>query len=152
MTTVLYPNELDRLLRMPGGPVGRHCNFVAREVANQASINATNRLKTRTGRLAKGYRVRVEITGGREGFRFWVTNNVTGQDPRRKMSYALVQEEGSGLHGPSRTSYVIRPRKPKKHLVFYVDGKKVVTASVRHPGVKPQHILRDALTEVMARH
>jgi hypothetical protein len=135
---------------MPGGPVGRHLNFTSRQVAEQASLNATTRLKVRTGRLARGYRVEVE-TGVPEGFRFWVTNTTTGQDPKRSMSYAEVQERGSGEHGPSGSSYIIRPRPPKKNLVFYVDGKKVVTSSVRHPGVKPQNLLRDALITVMAR-
>lgn len=151
---VLYPNEMDRLLRMPGGPVGRHCNFVARSVANESSRLAATRLRTRTGRLQRGYRVRVEKTGGTEGFQFWVVNNVHGQNPdRRRASYALVQESGSGLSGPQGKAYVIRPRRRAKNavLVFYIGGKKVVTKQVTHPGVKPQNIMRDALTNVMQR-
>ena len=148
---VLFPNEMDRLLRMPGGPVGRHCNYVARQIANEASRLASTRLNKRTGRLANGYRVQVERTGGSEGFRFWVINTVTGQDPRRKMSYAQVHEDGSGTHGPRGAAYPIRARNPKKPLVFYVNGRKVVTKSVMHPGVRPQHIMRDAMTSVMDR-
>lgn len=142
----LYPTELDRVLRAPGGPVGRYTNYVARSIAAEAQANANLRIKRRTGRYAAGFKVQVE----REpvnGFQFTVTNSTTGLDPRRRRSYAGVLEFGSAPH-------LIRPRPTNRaggYLVFTVDGHKIVTKVVRHPGTKPYNILRDAQTTVRRR-
>lgn len=139
-----YPTELDRVLKAPGGPVGRYLNLYAREVAVEAQALAIVRLKKRTGRYTAGWKVKVDRGPPGEGFKFVVSNSVRGRDPQRAISYASVIESGSRPH-------VIRPRKRDGLLVFYINGKKVVTTSVHHPGTKPQHILRDAEKIVRAR-
>ena len=63
------------------------------------------------------------------------------------VKYAPYQEFGTGLHGPRRQMYTIRPRK-KRALAFNLNGAMVVVQSVRHPGVKPKRFFAKALTEV----
>jgi hypothetical protein len=133
-----YPSELDRLLKAPGGPVGRHVNYVARGVAETARQIARERGLVRTGRYVRGFKVEVQ-PDATYGFVFYVVNRVTGQDPRRKESYAGVIEFGSVKHP-------IRPRRRDKWLVFRLpDGRMVKTKLVNHPGTQPQHVLRDAM-------
>lgn len=143
----LYPNEIDRLLRMPGGPVGRHCNFVARSVATEAGRIATSRGLVRSGRYAQSFKVEVQ-RNTREGFRFYVVNRVTGLKPRRRTSYAGVLEFGSQQNAP----YDITPRNPQGWLVFRNSaGKLIKTKRVSHLGVRPYHVMRDALYRVVGR-
>lgn len=143
----LYPNEIDRLLRMPGGPVGRHCNFVARSVATEAGRIATSRGLVRSGRYAQSFRVEVE-RNTKDGFQFYVVNRVTGLQPRRKTSYAGVLEFGSQRNA----RYPIRPRNPQGWLVFRNSaGKSIRTKLVMHPGVRPYHVMRDAMYRIVGR-
>jgi hypothetical protein len=138
---------MDRLLRKPGGPVGRHCNFVARSVANEAGRIATSRGLVRSGRYAKSFRSEVQLNT-EEGFRFYVVSRVTGLTPRRRTSYAGVLEFGSNQNG----KYPIRPRNPKGWLVFRSsDGKRIRTKLVMHPGVRPYHVMRDAMYRIVGR-
>ena len=139
----LYPTELDRVLRAPGGPVGRRINLLARDIAAEAGVLAVARVKKRTGKYARGFKVKV-ARGGAEGFAFMVYNSATGTKPKRRGSYAAVIEKGSRPH-------VIRPRARDGYLVFWVNGRKVVTKSVNHPGTSAQHVLRDAAKAVGAR-
>jgi len=132
-----YPTELDRVLKAPGGPVGRYVNLLSREIAAEAQVLALARLSRRTGRYARGFSVKVERGAAGEGFKFLISNSVVGRNPRRLTSYAAVIEKGSKPH-------VIRPRKPDGFLVFTINGKKIVTKQVKHPGTSAQHILRDA--------
>ncbi len=140
----LYPTEMSRLLRAPGSPVGRYINLYSREIAAEAQALALSRLNVRTRRYAKGFQVKVERGDPGEGYKFIVSNNVKGINPRRAVSYAAVNEKGSRPH-------VIRPRKRDGMLVFYIGGRKIVTKQVNHPGTKPQHILRDAEIAVRKR-
>ncbi len=137
-----YKDALDRELRSPGGLVGRYCNHLARSIAMEASNIANETLERRTGRLAGSYHVRVDRTA--DGAVFTVYSTVRDQHPRRRVSYAGVMEFGSMAH-------VIRPRNPKSMLVFYVNGRKIVTRSVKHPGTKPYRILERAAQRVMTR-
>jgi hypothetical protein len=133
MTTVrLYPNELNRLLYMPGGPVGVGVRKLAVKVAAEAAKTARAELgnnpeyAARTGRYAGGFQVEVEypLATAKGGFRFKVVNRTTGQTPRRSQSYASVIERGAKPH-------VIKARNPKtKPLVFYINGRKIVTQQV----------------------
>lgn len=133
-----YPTELDRLLRVPGGPVGRHVNFVARGVAEVARQIARERGLVRTGRYVRGFKVEVQ-PDPTTGFAFYVVNRVTGQRPRRTQSYAGVLEFGSESHD-------IVPRRRDKWLVFRLpDGRMVKTKLVKHPGTAPYSVLSDAL-------
>lgn len=140
-----YNTELDRVLRAPGGPVGRFINRYSREVAVEAQALAAARLHRRTGRYAGGFKVKVDRGAPGEGFKFTISNNVTGLNPRRPYSYAGVIEHGSRPH-------VIRPRDPNGFLMFTINGKKIVTREVHHPGTRPRHILRDAELLVRRRH
>lgn len=61
--------------------------------------------------------------------------------------YAMYQEFGTASRGEFGGSpYEITPKKGK-YLVFYVNGKKVVTKKVRHPGVPAHPYLRPAVQE-----
>lgn len=61
--------------------------------------------------------------------------------------YSAYQEFGTASRGEFGGSpYDITPKKGK-YLVFYVNGKKVVTKKVRHPGVPAHPYLRPAVTE-----
>jgi hypothetical protein len=136
-----YPTEIDRLLKAPGGPVGRHVNFVARAVAETARQIARERGLVRTGRYVRGFRVEVQpdpITG----FSFYVVNRVTGQRPKRAQSYAGVLEFGSEPHD-------ITPRRRDRWLVFRLpDGRFVKTKLVKHPGTSAYNVLGDAIRRV----
>jgi hypothetical protein len=136
-----YTTELDRVLRSPGGPVGRHMNIVARSVASEAGRIAIERGLVRTGRYARGFKVEVS-PDPQSGFYFTVVNRVVGQKPRRGQSYADVIERGSRPHP-------IRPRKASGWLIFRMpDGRIIKTKLVNHPGTAPQNVMRDALDRV----
>lgn len=61
--------------------------------------------------------------------------------------YAMYQEFGTASRGEyGGAPYVITPKKGK-YLVFYVNGKKVVTKKVTHPGVPAHPYLRPAVQE-----
>lgn len=132
--------ELDRLLKTPGSPVGRHVNLVARTIAAEAQRIATERGLVRSSRYVKGFRVEVVPEG--DSYYFQVVNRVRGQDPRRSESYAGVIEYGSEEHP-------IRPRNRNRWLVFRMpDGRIVKTKLVNHRGTTAQHVLRDATNRV----
>lgn len=154
-----YPKEIDRLLYQPGGPVGTYIRKLAKEVAAEAATLARKELgkhpddQPRTGRYAGNFKVEVEypIPRSQGGFRFKVVNRTRGQNPRRTQSYAAVIERGARAH-------TIWPRKPKKFLVYYVGGRKVVTPVVRwQPGrqqisTSGAHILSRSLKKVVLRN
>ena len=143
MAFIAYQSEIDRILKAPGGPVGRHTNFVARAVAAEASKEAVSQGLVRTGRYARSFKTAVTIDP-ENGFYFTVSNSVVGQNPRRKSSYASVIEHGS-------TGHPITPRRKDKWLVFTMpDGKIVKTKLVKHPGTPPRNVLRNALARVSA--
>ncbi len=61
--------------------------------------------------------------------------------------YAMYQEFGTASRGEFGGSpYTITPKKGK-YLIFYVNGKKVVTKKVTHPGVPAHPYLRPAVQE-----
>lgn len=141
MAFIAYQTEMDRLLKAPGGPVGRHVNIVARAVAAEASKEAVSQGLVRTGRYARSFKTKITLDP-ENGFFFTVSNNVFGQDPRRKASYAATIEHGSQRHP-------IKPRRRNKWLVFTMpDGKLVKTKLVNHPGTPPRNVLRNALARV----
>lgn len=141
---VLYPNEIDRILRMPGGPPGvrirRFCLDVTATARRQAQAELGRRSKydqPRTGKYAKSFTVTVE-PNAISGYQFVIAN---------KVPYASVLESGST--GP----YEIRARR-KKYLRFRSrkDGQWRRVKAVMHPGVKDgYHILESALKRVLRR-
>lgn len=142
---VWFYGELERLLRTPGGPVGRHLHRIAQTTAAQAQAIARTDLQQRTGRYAAGFKVETLPAPWPEGFKFQVVNRTTGQNPKRAYSYASTIEFGSKPHN-------IRARNPeRKKLTFYWEahGRWVTTSEVTHPGTKAYSILRIALERAM---
>lgn len=61
------------------------------------------------------------------------------------VEYAVFQEFGTGIRGEFPTAtYVIKPKKPGGMLHFEIDGKRVVTSEVHHPGIPPHPFARPA--------
>lgn len=151
-----FPNEMDRLLRMAGGPVGRHLNFVARRTALESSRVAKERLNTRSARGADGYKSEVvREPGTQRGFYYKIVNRVKGINPSgkaRNVPYMLLHERGSGTHKPGGGSpYVIRPRPPKTRLKFTDrSGNTVYPKAVLHPGVPARGIMAEAIRRVIS--
>lgn len=143
---VWYPNEMERMLRMPGGMVGRHLNKIARTTAIRAGAIARTQLKQRTGRYASGFRVETVVAPYPYGFKFVVVNRTTGQNPKRAASYAATIEFGSASHRISARTPAV-----KKLRFYWPDQDRWVTTSeVIHPGTKAYGILRIALEQAMA--
>jgi hypothetical protein len=57
--------------------------------------------------------------------------------------YAAAQDGGSGLYGPKRRKYLIRPKNGKA-LRFVKNGRFIFARSVMHPGVHPTRFLYNA--------
>ena len=63
------------------------------------------------------------------------------------VDYAMYQEFGTASRGEFHGApYTITP-KNAQFLVFYVNGKRVVTKKVTHPGIKARPYLRPAVKE-----
>ena len=132
-----YPNEINRILNMPGGDVGRECRALALAIAAEASRQADQTFgkhpmdKPRTGQLAKAYRVTV-IPGTNH---FQVTNN---------KKYAAAMELGA------------RPHEIRARRVDYLqfqgrDGRFHRVKLVKHPGSIERHTLRTAMNVAAVR-
>lgn len=52
-------------------------------------------------------------------------------------------EEGTGIYGPKKQAYVIKPKKSGGTLAFNIGGKKIFAKFVIHPGIKARHFVRD---------
>lgn len=64
--------------------------------------------------------------------------------------YGLYQEMGTASRGEfGGAPYVIRPKKPGGYLVFTVNGKKVITRKVTHPGIPPHPYMRPAFERML---
>ena len=137
-------SQLDRILHSAGGPVGRYCNNLARAIAAEAGNMARSELQIRTGKYSGGFQVKVRRLSSSPWFEYRVVNNVVGDKPKRTSSYAGVMEKGGRPH-------TIRVRDPKRFLVFWVDGRKIITKSVQHPGSEAHNILTRASQKVMSR-
>lgn len=123
--TVIYPNEIDRILRMPGGPIGVQVRRLSLNIAEEAESIARTELgnrspydQPRTGRYARSFRVEVE-RNDRTGYEFVVSN---------KTPYAATLEEGSVPHPISaRRVKWLRFRDRR-------DGQWRTVKVVSHPG------------------
>jgi hypothetical protein len=132
-----YPNEINRILYMPGGDVGRAVRSVALDIAEEAKREAIRVLgrnpadKPRTGKFAESYQVRV-IPG---------TNQFVVRNPKK---YAAAIELGARPHiiSARRTEYLqFRDRNGNWRRVKFV----------KHPGNLPFNILRNSATRVLIR-
>jgi hypothetical protein len=141
MRPLIFPREIDRILKMPGGPVGKSVRSISMDIAKEGEILARRKLGNRhpsdaprTGRYARSFAVRVETNSS--GFAFLVENTA---------KYAAVIEEGSKPH-------TITARRAK-YLVFRSrqTGRVVRKKVVFHPGTKPEKILWMATEAVVRR-
>lgn len=123
----VYPNETYRILRMPGGDVGREARALALDIAAEARRNAElmfgrNPLdKPRTGDMAKAYRV--EVIPGTNQF---VVKN--------KKKYAAAMELGARRHE-------IRARRVDYLQFQGRDGRFHRVKLVKHPGSAARNTL-----------
>jgi hypothetical protein len=137
----LDESALRSLLTSPEGPVYRDLQVQTNRVRNRAiSLCPVNNGRLRASIAQE---IRLESTGlvGRVG-----TN----------VEYALYVHEGTGIYGPNRRPYEIKPRS-KKALAFIWKGAptppngrggKHVYKRVRVKGTRPKPFLRDALQAV----
>lgn len=132
-----YPNEIRRVLFLPGGDVGKECRKVALEIAEVAKADARKVYgrhpgdRPRSGKLANSYQVKV-IPG---------TNKFEVINPKK---YAAAMEKGARPHQ-------IKARKTT-HLQFrdrQGNWRKVTV--VNHPGSKARKTLENAMRVVMRR-
>jgi phage gpG-like protein len=66
-----------------------------------------------------------------------------------QVPYGPYQEFGTATQGEfPGPVYEIRPKNAAA-LSFVVDGRRVVTQRVKHPGVKPKRYMRRAITDVL---
>ena len=130
--------------------------------ANKALLFVSNRAKTRARKKTHAMERSITIIPATVS-----GNKVSGAVTAGGIGapYAVVQDSGSGLWGPKRAKYIIRP-KTRKALAFpgfgmgVAGGPKlrlsgstrvgvgtkgmVVRKFVRHPGVRPDHFLTQA--------
>jgi len=104
---------------------------------HMAVRTADGRVKRRTGDYVKTFETTVTPQTGSQTvlatLRLFNTKH-----------YAIYIEEGTRPH-------IIRATKPHGLLVFPVNGKTVFTRKpVKHPGTKPQHVIRDTLLKIAA--
>lgn len=141
---VTYPNEIDRILGKPGGPLGVRIRRLALDIAAEAKTLSRSRYGNRhpadaprTGKLAESYTVKVKIVShrsGAPGFEFLVGNSVP---------YFRPQELGSPPH-------LIYPRRAKAlRFRSRQTGQWVTRSVVFHPGTKGEHIMMEAADRVM---
>jgi hypothetical protein len=132
-----YPNEIKRILAMPGGDVGKECRQVAMLIAKEARLTAEKQYgrnpldRPRTGALALAYRVEV-IPG---------TNQFKVRNPKK---YAAAMELGAKEHTITarRTQYLqFRGR----------DGRWRRVKFVKHPGSIARRTLLTSARVVMRR-
>lgn len=132
-----YPTEIQRIIFLPGGPIGKECRAVALAIAEEAKRSAIVTFgrhpgdQPRTGRLANAYQVKV-IPG---------TNQFVVRNPKK---YAAAMEFGAKAHQikARRTTYLaFRGR----------DGRHRRVKMVRHPGSVGRQTLTTATKIVMRR-
>jgi hypothetical protein len=96
----------------------------------QRAITDNRDIVARTGNLTRRTKAKVIRTGKRRVVK--VQNTA---------KYAWAQDLGSGLHGPKRRKYVIRPKRAKALRFIGKNGSEVITQKMMHPGVKPTRFL-----------
>jgi len=122
----------NKLLRDLGAQMDRSAQQIGGRAVSIAQNTTT--ITNRTGAGRGGWKYRTSKV--RNGAQVDVTNKV------RHMYY---QEHGTGVFGPKRAPYVIRPRRGK-FLRFVASGGQVVFArQVTHYGVHPRLIGRAAV-------
>lgn len=132
-----YPNEIKRILTMPGGDVGKAVRSVALDIAAEAKRSAQVTFgrhpgdQPRTGKLANAYRVKV-VPG---------TNRFEVSNPKK---YAAAMEKGARPHE-------IRARNVKFLQFRDRRGHWHRVKLVKHPGSIGRGTLLTAAKTVMRR-
>lgn len=137
----VYPNEIQRILNKPGGPIGVRIRSICLDIASEAerlTVAETGKNpmdKPRSGRMARSWAVMVETYG--PGYAFVVKNTA---------KYARFVDEGT-VGG-----YQIKARKAKYLRFRDRSGQWRVVKAVTHPGIRnPYHILRRSTRSVLQR-
>lgn len=131
-----YPNEIKRVLYLPGGPVGKECRKVSLEIAEESKRTAESTLgknpadRPRTGQMARAYKV-VVVPG---------TNTFIVVNPKK---YAAAIELGARPHEIHARVSVLEFRGR--------DGRWRRVKMVRHPGSAAHNILLNSARAVMKR-
>lgn len=137
MTGRTYPNEINRILHLPGGDVGKFTRKIALEIAEESKRNAVARLgqhagdRIRTGKLANSYTVKVVPSTNT----FRVGNSV---------KYAAAIELGARAH-------TIRARRTTYLQFTDRQGRHRRVKMVNHPGNAAFKMMTDAVDTVMQR-
>jgi hypothetical protein len=132
-----YPNEIDRILRMPGGDVGKAGRKLALEIAEESRRSAVLTYgrhpmdQPRTGEMAKAYRV--EVVPG--------TNHFLVRNPKK---YAAAMELGAKPH-------IIRARRRQTLQFRDRQGRWRRVQFVNHPGSVARNTMWTATRVVMVR-
>jgi hypothetical protein len=97
--------------------------------------------------IAKGTQTITNRTGaGRAGW-YWKSRKLSdGAEGElgNTVRHMLFQEEGTGVFGPKRSTYIIRPKRAKA-LRFVAGGRLIFCKRVVHYGVHPRWIGRAAM-------
>lgn len=135
----VYPNEINRILYAPGGPIGKEARALSLQVARNAQLFAQMKLgknpndRPRTGKFERSFEVKVL---GRST-EFQVLNRVP---------YAAAIEEGARPH-------VIRARRVSNLRFKDRTGQWRNVKMVRHPGNPAYRILQlGAITAMRQRY
>jgi hypothetical protein len=122
----LHRPQIRELLTGPAGPAVRFIRSSLRKVRTRAVL----RCPVRTGNLRNSIREELVVHGDH-------IDGTVGTD----VAYARWVHDGTG-------PYTIRPRRPGGVLRFEAGGEVVFATHVRHPGIRAQPFLRQALDEV----
>lgn len=132
-----YPNEIRRILTLPGGDVGKECRALALAIAVEAKRQAELTFgkhpmdQPRTGRYAQSYQVKV-LPG---------TNQFTVINPRKQ---AAAMEKGARPH-------IIRARRKTKLQFRDRSGRWRYVEFVNHPGSAAHNTLTTAMRVAIVR-
>lgn len=133
-----YPSEIQRILYLPGGDVGKAVRKCALLIAAEARLTAERQYgkhpgdKPRTGALSQAYRV--EVVPG--------TNQFRVRNPKK---YAAAMELGAKPH-------IIAARKVDYLQFQDRSGRSRRVKLVRHPGSVARNTLLISARVVMRRH
>jgi HK97 gp10 family phage protein len=111
---------------------------IIQQAAQQVQAEAQTRAPVKSGRLRDS--ISIKYPGP---FQAVIGPNV---------NYAVYQEFGTGTRGEFPTAmYEIKPKKPGGVLAFTVNGTKVFTRKVRHPGIKARPFMRPAFQAALGK-
>lgn len=125
---------LDKVLRHPGGEVGRHLAYIARTATIEAQNLARQELDTNTGEYERGFTSTIER--GPHGLRLRMWN---------RSGHATYIEAGTPPH-------IIQVRNARVlHWVDRNTGADRFAMWVHHPGTRAYRIMERAVRKVLRR-